>query len=236
VFRWHVIQAAITWNCAQTYLEIGLGDLENFFRITAPRMFGVEPVPLSGPILFKAERRGAQIFPLTSDAFFASNAGLFQNGGIDVAFVDGLHTHEQSIRDVYHCLAHLNPGGVILLHDCNPTTESMALPASSYGEGLAKKPPGSSVEWTGDVWKTLVQLRLCDNSLDVGCLDCDYGVGVIVKRPSGRITSMAPEVIRSWTYSELEANRQDLLGLRPPHQLLDMLPQGMRNAQSPLTL
>ena len=34
--------------------------------------------------------------------------------------------HEQALRDVEHCLRHLAPGGLIVMHDCLPATAAEA--------------------------------------------------------------------------------------------------------------
>jgi predicted O-methyltransferase YrrM len=159
---------------------------------------------------------------MTSDEFFARHAALFEEGRIDAAFIDGLHTYEQSLVDVENCLRCLNDGGVILMHDCNPISEAMASPSACYEEVVGRSAEGQPPEWTGDVWKTIVHLRSREG-FQVAVLDCDYGVGVIVKRPGAKHLAFAPETIRSWTYRDLEANRRELLDLQPPQCLFKML-------------
>jgi tetratricopeptide (TPR) repeat protein len=225
VVRWHVIQAAIAWSRATTYLEIGLGEAGNFCRITAARKLGVDPVPLEGPALEEVHSGRAEFLQTTSDEFFAQYGAILAEKGLDVAFVDGLHTYEQSLADVERCLKSMNDGGVVLMHDCNPTSEAMAAPASSYEEVTGENPGGPPPDWTGDVWKTIVHLRACSEGLRVAVLDCDYGVGVIVKRPGSPCLSISPDVIRSWTYRDLESNRRELLNLQPPQYLFKMLRQ-----------
>ena len=105
---------------------------------------------------------------------------------------------------------------------CNPISEAMATPASCYDEIANQSPLGPPPEWTGDVWKTIVHLR-SRVGLCVAVLDCDYGVGVIVKRQATKTLSIAPETVRLWTYRDLESNRQELLGLEPPQYLFKML-------------
>ena len=108
VVRWHLIQAAITWIGAKTYVEIGVGDGQNFCHITAARKLGVDPVPPDGPAWNEILAGRAAFFPMTSDEFFTRHVDMLGGGSIDVAFVDGLHTYEQSLADVEHCLKCLN--------------------------------------------------------------------------------------------------------------------------------
>jgi len=224
--RWHVIQAAIAWRRARTYLEIGVGNVDTFCRIMAPRRLGVDPVAPAELVCRERHQGLVRFFAMTSDEFFARHGDVLRDGGIDVAFIDGLHTHEQSLIDVRHCLEYLNERGLILVHDCNPTSEAMAAPASSYDEAASNSRSGSVVEWTGDVWKTIVHLRASAEDLSVAVLDCDYGVGAIVKRPTRQRLSLGAETIRSWAYRDLEANRKELLNLQPPQLLFKMLGEG----------
>lgn len=57
----------------------------------------------------------------TSDLFFREQAPqVYKNKKIDIAFVDGMHTYEQSLVDNVNCLKYLREDGYIILHDCNP--------------------------------------------------------------------------------------------------------------------
>jgi hypothetical protein len=53
------------------------------------------------------------------------------------------------LKDVTNALRVLEPGGTIVMHDCNPQHE-----ASAHHE----TPPPASF-WNGDVWKAFVRLR-----------------------------------------------------------------------------
>lgn len=82
----------------------------------------------------------------TSDDFFASDFLRRNRIAFNLAFLDGLHLFEALLRDFINAEKVMAPGGVILLHDCCPTTRKMA---------ERDRPKGL---WTGDVWKTLLIL------------------------------------------------------------------------------
>jgi SAM-dependent methyltransferase len=106
------------------YLEIGCGDNESFLEISKSQIFAkadcVDPA------------RGGT-FRMTSDAYFASVLdhnrvhNLPNNTSFDLIFVDGMHSAEQVYRDVQHALALIRPGGIILMHDCNPRQKSLQI-------------------------------------------------------------------------------------------------------------
>ena len=101
---------------------------------------------------------------MTSDEFFKNNNDTF-----DLIFIDGLHQYDQVKKDVYNALKFLNKNGVILLHDCMPT---------SFIRQTAKR---SSNIWNGDVWKNIVELRTLEK-IDTYTIYADQGIGLILKR------------------------------------------------------
>jgi len=124
----------------RAYLEIGVFHGASL-RLALPstRAIGVDPRPsIDGPL-----PRGFSVFAETSDAFFARPDVAAITGSIDVAFIDGLHLYEQALRDFVNLEPLMNPGGVILVHDCYPPH------LESAGRTMT---PGC---WAGDVWKLL---------------------------------------------------------------------------------
>jgi hypothetical protein len=86
----------------ESYLEIGCKDNSTFNRVNAIKKVGVDP------------NRGGTL-RMTSDQYFKDHNDTF-----DLVFVDGLHEHEQAVRDVENSLLRLNPGGtIVILHQKN---------------------------------------------------------------------------------------------------------------------
>lgn len=169
-------------------------------------------------------RESSEFFYMTSDSFFEKKANaLFQSEKVDVAFIDGLHTHEQSCRDVLNVLDHLNDRGVILMHDCNPPTFSSAAPAGSLEEASKLNLPGWNGQWCGDVWKSIVYLRSIRNDLSIFVLDCDFGIGVVSKAMSVKTLNLTADQINAMTYKDLNADREGLLNLKPQEYLFEFL-------------
>jgi len=78
---------------------------------------------------------------MESDTFFVQEKLRLSEHGLDVVFIDGLHTFLQSLKDVQNSLRYLNANGVIVLHDCNPLSEAAAFPAVSIDEVQKINPP-----------------------------------------------------------------------------------------------
>jgi|GEM_PF-197692 len=236
VKRWQVIQSTIAESLAQTYLEIGVEQGTNLELIRAPQMFGVDPVAPMPRVQQLLHFGVARYFAMTSDQFFSRQAGLLTQNPPDVVFIDGLHTFEQSLRDVENCLQFLSPNGVILMHDCNPTSAVMATPARSIEEvvNLAQQGrlPGWKGQWegwTGDVWKTIALLRATRSDLRVCVLDCDFGIGVVTRGPATERIDASPDDIAALSFEDLDVQRQELLGLLDPTELTGVLKDSGRS-------
>jgi hypothetical protein len=135
-----------------SYLEIGVLEGETFANVLARRRYGVDPVPLFDAVLLP---RGSRFAVMTSDDFFAK---IRPSKRFDVAFIDGLHTVEQTYRDLINTFAHLRRG-VVLIDDTVPSDEYSAIPDQdeSYrareAAGLEGRP------WHGDVWRVVMILE-----------------------------------------------------------------------------
>lgn len=166
----------------------------------------------------------SEFFYMTSDTFFEKHAAeLFKEEPIDTAFVDGLHTYQQTYQDVLNILDHLAEGGVILMHDCNPPSAAAAHPAKSWQAAAEMGLPGWQGQWCGDVWKAIAHLRAVRHDLNVFVLDCDFGIGVVSKATPEAMLNLSPSQIQSMTYADLTRERQALINLKPQEYLYEFL-------------
>lgn len=222
-----IIQSIIDKLGAQTYLEIGVQKGKNFYKVNAPFKVAIDPafrLKLKRKLWYLKDFRRNHFFEMTSDAFFNTEAAaVLKNKTIDVAFIDGLHTYEQSLKDFENCLQYLSPNGVILFHDCNPESMEAAEYAMSPKEMKEKYPEKATYEWNGDVWKSIVHLRSLHPDLEVFTLDCDYGLGVVRRGKPQDVLTYTTEDIQMLAYHDLEKNRERFLNLKQPAYLHDFL-------------
>ena len=225
--RLTILQRLVNFTQAKTYLEIGVFQGEIISNLSCSNKIGVDPdfkLTRSASIKKFLPKKKFKTFPCTSDHFFNHYADNALKNGIDVAFVDGLHTYEQSLKDVENCLKYLNPHGFIVMHDCNPLSEAIAYPVTSSFNDVLKlahngEIPGWNGAWTGDVWKTIVHLRATKKDLNIFTLDLDWGLGIISKGNPESTLKIPIDQIEKKDYYYLESNRRELLNLKKPKYL-----------------
>ena len=144
------------------YLEIGVDTGGTLALSRAQWNCGVDPAfsirsPLEGNFCLVRK---------TSDDFFREYAGE----PFDLVFVDGLHEATQVSRDLFNALRHLEPSGLIAVHDTVPFNRTVAS-ARRY----------TSI-WTGDVYRALVPYIQC----------CEDGVLTLLAAPAGLTLMKSP--------------------------------------------
>jgi len=205
-----IIQNFINAKGYTSYLEIGVEKGNLFLQIDVPYKAAVEPNFLI-PGGFNNIKGSEEYYEMTSNDFFNSKMKKSPKE-FDIVFIDGLHTYEQSRQDLENSLKYLSPNGVVLLHDCNPESETAALPSIK----LSTMTEGFSGAWMGDVYKTMIWAKTHLHDFDVFTLDCDCGIGVVSKSSKIKkqnVISLSETKIKELTYDELEKNKGDYLNL-----------------------
>ena len=178
--RTEIIQNIITKNKYKKYLEIGCDNDENFSKINVQNKIGVDP--LKGGTL-----------RMTSDDFFKKNEINF-----DVVFLDGLHTYEQTIKDINNSLKFLKKNGVILIHDCLPKKIWNQIVPRIYGH------------WNGDVWKAIVHSRTYEYADTYTC-KVDHGLGVILKRKNSDRLELVKKNFKNLKFADYFNNHKKFM-------------------------
>lgn len=191
MYRYDIINHFISKLNLKSYLEIGVFDGECIQKIICEKKDGVDPGVENGQSI------GVN-YKMTSDDFFNNNRNKFY----DIIFIDGLHYSEQVDIDIENSLKQTVENGIIILHDCNPPTLTHTLI------------PRVSVQWNGDVYKSILKFRKNNLNHEYFTIDSDWGVGVIIKNyKSGNPMKTADFDlgISDWNY--FNDNRNDLLNL-----------------------
>ena len=161
--RWDLIEYLIKKNNYSDYLEIGCDQDQLFSKVKIKNKKGVDP------------ENGGNVRK-TSDNFFRDNKDKF-----DIVFIDGLHTYEQSKKDILNSIDCLKENGIILVHDCMP--DSMSKQAI----------PRYRMSWNGDVWKAITDLRQ-NEDLEIYTCEIDQGVAIIKKNKNLSVLKLKKDI------------------------------------------
>jgi len=189
--RIQIINSLIKKNNYKTYLEIG---------VNTPAQPGYSHTSVEIDTKHGVDPNVDTTFKMTSDDFFAQNKNSY-----DIVFVDGLHIFDQAHRDIVNSLNFLNPGGTIVVHDCNPTTE------------ITQRPDRASSVWHGDVWKAILKLRMENPNVSIQTVDADEGC-TIIEKGSQELFVPKPENIDPYTFDFFKNNKQEILNLISPNE------------------
>lgn len=168
---------------AESYLEIGVFNPDhNFNKINVPVKLSVDP-----------DHDARAIICNTSDGYFERKD---PNKKFDLIFIDGLHHADQVEKDIINSWNCLTPGGVIVLHDCNPPTEATTC-----------VPRGKQREWCGNVYQTVSKIASPKFTVDF-----DYGCMVIRKYKNGEFDLLFDTSVQiDWV--TFDRHRSELLNL-----------------------
>ena len=178
--RIYIIQKIIDLKNFNNYLEIGCDQDENFSQIKIKNKIGVDP-------------KSGGTHRMTSDDFFKNNKEKF-----DIIFLDGLHTYEQTIKDIKNSVNFIKDEGVILVHDCLPKKIWNQIVPRLYGH------------WNGDVWKAIVEARTYDHIDTFTCI-ADHGLGIILKRKNRKILKVVKQDFKNLKFSDYYNNHKNFM-------------------------
>jgi len=207
-------------------LEIGVKYGGNFFPIKARQKIAVDPhfeFPRKERVKWTLNNPYnilAKYYTISSERYFTNTKNASPP---DVVFIDGLHTYQQTLRDVNNSLNNLNENGVIIIHDCNPPHETAAYPADSFDHAASLNLSGWTGEWCGDVWKTILHMRSSRKDLRIFVLNCDYGLGIITRGEADNYLTLSEDDIDTMTYNEFSRNRTSLLNLKDENYIFNFL-------------
>ncbi len=188
ITRFDILNSLIEVNGFKKYLEIGFQQGICFNAVNCDYKLAVDPAPVNS-----CDR----LFLGTSDEFFAVNEQKF-----DLIFIDGLHTHEQVKKDLINAVKCLNPNGLIMLHDMNPSSEERA---KSFLDGG---------QWNGDCYKVGIDLWRGEFDHDYYTIDEDNGCMIV--NPFNKIDrSEMKDKQFDYSYAFLDTNRAAILNFQP---------------------
>lgn len=141
------INAIASINEAEHYLEIGVATGKTFEDVNIKFKDGVDPNFGFDTAKLASDRD--RFFSQRSDDFWISD----QPKIYDVIMIDGLHTFEQTFRDILCSMRFSHTKTVWLIDDTLPSDVFSAIPNQQRSYSERRKMKIEGIPWHGDVYK-----------------------------------------------------------------------------------
>lgn len=189
---------------ASTYLEIGVSRGITFDRVKIKAKTAVDP-RFRFDFIGKSSGN-TSYYQLSSDEFFGFHAG---NSIYDIIYLDGLHTFEQTLRDLLNSMHYLSPRGVIVIDDTVPSSFFASLNSQKLASDLRKAVGEPDKSWMGDVYKVVAFIH--------GFLSC-YSYGTVKENHGQTILWKARRPYKdSFSLSMLDISNMSYAGFLQHH-------------------
>jgi hypothetical protein len=181
------VQGFLDLYANPSYLEIGVNKGDTFHGVRARRKVAVDP-----RFLFN-ERAGSddsvivQYHEVTSDTYFGTIAS--QNDRFDLIYIDGLHTFEQTLRDLLNSTSFLSPTGILLIDDVIPNSYEAAIPDMGTARAVLAFVHRDDPSWMGDVFKLVFFVQTFMQQYSYATITENHGQLVMWRAPRPRVIS-----------------------------------------------
>jgi hypothetical protein len=206
VSRADVVQALADLYEEPSYLEIGVYLGETFRAVKAKRKVAVDPKFAMSPK--DPEPSDTVLYhEVTSDVYFGDLAPSEEK--FDVIFLDGLHTFEQTLRDLLNSEAYLKPNGVIIIDDVIPNSYHASLREFESFEEVRKASSSADGSWMGDVFRLVFFIETFLQQYSYATVSENHGQLVLwpERRPDKSLIRRQVEQISRLEYSDVIRNR-----------------------------
>nr|QBK88122.1 MAG: methyltransferase domain protein [Marseillevirus LCMAC202] len=186
IFKDDIINALIKQRNYQTYLEIATKYSGHRYQyicnIEKERIWSL------------ADPQDSDDYPVTY-RMSSDDAFKIINKKYDIILVDGWHNFDQVERDIFNSLACLTNDGILVVHDCNPSTYKCTRDMQSVTEMIEK----TQGVWCGNVYQVIIKLKITRPDLKIQVVDTDFGCGLIEKKNSEHVKLPKAKLIK-WKY------------------------------------
>jgi hypothetical protein len=178
---------------APAYLEVGVNRGVTFHALAATTKVAVDPKFDFSQRPEPAPGCSAAYHEVTSDTYFgtiATDADRF-----DVIYLDGLHTFEQTLRDLINAVEFLTPQGVIVIDDVRPNSYPASLPVPAdvrATRALLKVEKDQS--WMGDVYKLVFFVETFFQQFSYATIQNNHGQMVMWRQRRAKVVPRGIDV------------------------------------------
>ncbi|MCD4535999.1 class I SAM-dependent methyltransferase [Nocardioides sp. cx-169] len=211
--RSKVVQRLLSLFDEPSYLEVGVSRGVTFHAVKARRKVAVDPVFDFDWQTEQEKRRDTTTYhQVTSDEYFGSVIG--EGERFDVIFLDGLHTFEQTLRDLLNALDHLSEGGIIVIDDVRPSSYHASLPDHLQSVRVRQWVKGDNKDWMGDVYRLLWFIDTFCQQLTYRTVSNNHGVAVVWRQRRSSVVERSVRTTAELSFEDFVL-QQDVLSLAP---------------------
>lgn len=197
--RSDVIQPFLNLFDRPNYLEIGVARGITFNALSADKKTGVDP-----KFQFKTDNFASEnvIFhEITSDEFFGKVVD--QRERYDVIYLDGLHTAEQTLRDLLNAQLFLKPDGVIIIDDVWPNSYAASIRTLEDHQAFRSSLNIESLAWMGDVFKLLYFVDTFMQQFTMRVINDNFGQAIMWREARAEVQERLILDVAAKSYSDL---------------------------------
>jgi hypothetical protein len=145
-------------NLISNYLEIGVESGKTLQDVNIRKKFAVDPY-FHFNTMFQGNTY--HFHKSDSDTFFKKISNTSQK--FEIIFLDGLHTFEQTYKDLQNSIKFVSRNSIIIVDDTIPNDKSSSLPDQNACYEMRKSQgTAHDLRWHGDVYKVICALSVFD--------------------------------------------------------------------------
>lgn len=212
-----VVQAVLDLFEAPAYLEIGVNKGMTFNNVKAGTKVAVDPKFLFDYRTVAQEVPGTSFHETTSDDYFGRIAG--RDTAFDVIYLDGLHTCEQTVRDLINAISFLKPNGVMIVDDVFPCSYAASLHDRAETRLIRQATGDSLGAWMGDVYRLVFFIETFCQQFSYSTVNNNHGQLVMWREPREAVPGRTLSEVGEKAYKHLFLER-DSFHIAPLDQIL----------------
>jgi hypothetical protein len=213
-----VLQGMLALFDAPHSLEVGVSQGVTFHNVEAQKKVAVDPVFRFDVEAARKQNPSARYHDVTSDAYFASIVDPDER--FDVIYLDGLHTAEQTLRDLLNALTYLKPDGIIVIDDVKPSSHLASIPNRPTFAKVREFIGSNSKTWMGDVYKVIFFVDTFLQQLSWRTVAENHGQAIVWRKRRPSVTERLISAVGSKNFEDLVLEAS-VLRVTPYQEIVD---------------
>ncbi|QNP42799.1 class I SAM-dependent methyltransferase [Sphingomonas daechungensis] len=196
-----------------------------FNALKAGTKVAVDPKFLFDFEAVRQEVPGTSFHETTSDDYFGNIAS--RDTAFDVIYLDGLHTAEQTIRDLVNATSFLKDCGVIIIDDVFPCSYVASLPNRRETRLIRQASGDTTGAWMGDVYRLVFFVETFCQQFSYCTVNNNHGQLVMWREPRRSVPDRTLTQVGEKAYKDIFLEK-DSFQCAPLSQILKRIEAARR--------